>query len=48
MPGNAWEEPAKAIEAKVCVKCGKAGKPREFPEARQAGKGGVGGYFKGA
>lgn len=44
---NAWEEPAGAIEAKVCVECEKPGKPREFGEARQAGKGGVGGTFTG-
>lgn len=47
MSRNAWEEPAEAIEAKVCVEREKAGKPREFGEARQAGKGGVGGTFKG-
>ena len=44
---NAWEEPAEAIEANVFVECEKVGKPRESGEARQAGKGGVSGTFKG-
>lgn len=45
--GNASEEPAEAIESNVCVECEKAGKYRAFRKARQAGKGGVGGNFKG-
>ena len=43
MSRNAWE----AIEANVFVECEKAGKPRESGEARQAGKGGMCGTFKG-
>ena len=47
MSGNASEEPVEPIEANVCVKCEKAGKPREFQKSRQAGKGGMVGNFKG-
>ena len=45
--GNASEEPVEPNEANVCVKCEKAGKPREFQKSRQAGKGGMVGNFKG-
>ena len=44
---NATEEVAEAIEADICVECEKAGKPRAFWKARQAGKGGLNGNFKG-
>lgn len=44
---NATEEVAEAIEANICVGCEKAGKPRAFWKARQAGKRGVSSNFKG-
>ena len=44
MPGRSrqWE-----LRPRYGVEYEKVGKPREFLEARQAGKGGVGGHFKG-
>ena len=45
--GDALEKPTEAIETTGPVECEKVGKPRVFWKARQAGKGGVGGHFKG-
>ena len=46
-PGMPRRSQRGAIEAQGPVECEKAGNPRVVWKARQAGKGGVGGHFKG-
>jgi len=46
-PGMPWRSQQGAIETQGPVECEKLGNPRVVWKARQAGKGGVGGHFKG-